>query len=217
MVFANDSMPLWRTESRNQSCRDGAVIPFGRTASIRLRISSGRRSWGRVVFLALVWPCIARQLDAGVGRNGQNVGGGIMLTRRLFGFEARAKGELVRAEGLEPSRTLRSNGFSYLLRLSPPPTAFAMGFGVWTIPSPCPDLAPGIRCCPSSLYTFPAFSGRAWLGIAMLQGSPNLSSSASPVSRRALKFSLKSDASADSATPARFQVSTNERLTRSDF
>jgi len=39
----------------------------------------------------------------------------------------------------------------------------------------------------------------------MLQGSPNLSSSASPVSRRALKFALKSDASADSATPARFQ------------
>jgi len=22
-------------------------------------------------------------------------------------------------------------------------------FGVWTIPSPCPDLAPGVRCCPS--------------------------------------------------------------------
>src|SRR6266849_3126966 len=51
---------------------------------------------------------------------------------------------LVRAEGLEPSRTLRSNGFSCPLRLSPPPTAFAMGFGVWTIPSPCPDLAPGV-------------------------------------------------------------------------
>jgi len=95
---------------------------------------------------------------------------------------------LVRAEGLEPSRTLRSNGFSYPPRLSPPPTAFAMGFGVWTIPSPCPELAPGVRYCPSSLYTFPAVSGRAWLGIAMLQGSPNLSSSAPPVSRRALKF-----------------------------
>ena len=62
--------------------------------------------------------------------------------------------------------------------------------------------APEFRCCPSSLYTFPAVSGRAWLGIAMLQGSPNLSSSAPPVSRRALKFSLKSVASADSATPA---------------
>ena len=113
---------------------------------------------------------------------------GIMATRRLFRHRSEARVKLVRAEGLEPSRTLRSNGFSYLLRLSPPPTAFAMGFGVWTIPSPCPDLAPGVRCCPSSLYTFPAVSGRAWLGIAMVQGSPTLSSSTPPVSRRALKF-----------------------------
>ena len=78
-------------------------------------------------------------------------------------------------------------------------------FVVWTIPSPCPGNCAGVRCCPSSLYTFPAGFGRAWLGIAMLQGSPTLSISASPVSRRALKFSLKSDASADFATPARFQ------------
>ena len=61
------------------------------------------------------------------------------------------------------------------------------------------------------------FSGRAWLGIAMLQGSPNLSSSTPPVSRWALKFSLKSVASADFATPARSKVSTNGRVTRSDF
>jgi hypothetical protein len=115
------------------------------------------------------------------------------------------KGKLVRAEGLEPSRALRPNGFSYPATAFAAPANLAAGFGVWTIPSPCPDLAPGVRCCPSSLYTFPAVSGRAWLGIAMLQGSPTLSSSASPVSRRALKFSLKSDASADSATPARFQ------------
>ena len=111
----------------------------------------------------------------------------------------------MRAEGLEPSGALRPNGFSY------PSTAFAApavlpGFGVWTIPSPSPGFIPVFRCCPSSLYTFPAVSGRAWLGIAMLQGSPNLSSSASPVSRRALKFALKSDASADSATPAQFQT-----------
>ena len=110
-----------------------------------------------------------------------------IMTRSPSASNLRSKGCVVRAEGLEPSRTLRSNGFSY------PSTAFAApaispGFGVWTIPSPCPDLTPGVRCCPSSLYTFPAVSGRAWLGIAMLQGSPNLSSSASPVSRRALKF-----------------------------
>ena len=111
----------------------------------------------------------------------------------------------MRAEGLEPSRTLRSNGFSY------PATAFAAAHrfrnGVWGLDYPftMPGSAPGVRCCPSSLYTFPACSGRAWLGIAMLQGSPNLSSSASPVSRRALKFALKSGASADFATPAWFQ------------
>src|SRR6266545_4682687 len=112
--------------------------------------------------------------------------------QQSFRLRSEGNGKLVRAEGLEPSRTLRSNGFSY------PATAFAApavlpGFGVWTIPSPCPDLAPGVRCCPSSLYTFPAVSGRAWLGIAILQGSPTLSSSAPPVSRRALKFSLKYD------------------------
>ena len=104
---------------------------------------------------------------------------------------------------LNPHGPCGPTDFRTLLRLSPP-LAVLPGFGVWTIPSPCPDLAPGVRCCPSSLYSFPAVSGRAWLGIAMLQGSPTLSSSASPVSRRALKFSLKSDASADSATPARF-------------
>ena len=122
----------------------------------------------------------------------------------------------MRAEGLEPSRTLRSNGFSY------PSTAFAapvssQGLGSGLSLHRVPDTFPVFRCCPSSLYTFPAVSSRAWLGIAISQGSPTLSSSASPVSRRALKFALKSDASADSATPAWFQVSTNERLTLSDF
>src|SRR6266567_603723 len=120
-----------------------------------------------------------------------------------FGCEARAKGMYwCGRRDLNPHGPCGPTDFRTLLRLSPPPTAFAMGLGVWTIPSPFPNLAPGVRCCPSSLYTFPAVSGRAWLGIAMLQGSPTLSSSASPVSRRALKFALKSDASADSATPA---------------
>src|SRR5260370_29316595 len=107
-----------------------------------------------------------------------------MVTRRLFGFEARQE-DLVRAEGLEPSRDLRPNGFSY------PSTTFA---------------APAVQGLGSGLSLHRArirfrFSGAArlvstpspfgaWLGIAMLQGSPNLSSSASPVSRRALKFYL---------------------------
>src|SRR5579864_2228792 len=56
-----------------------------------------------------------------------------MVTRN---HSASKRGQkLVRAEGLEPSLSLRKNGFSY------PPTAFAApavlpGFGVWTIPSP---------------------------------------------------------------------------------
>src|SRR5258708_1666367 len=54
-----------------------------------------------------------------------------------FRLRTEGKGKMVRAEGLEPSRALRPNGFSC------PATAFAApavlpGFGVWTIPSPCP-------------------------------------------------------------------------------
>jgi len=56
---------------------------------------------------------------------------------------------MVRAEGLEPSRALRPNGFSYHLRLSPPP------FGVCGLDYPF-TVALGCRCCPSSLYTFPS-------------------------------------------------------------
>src|ERR1039457_3645749 len=147
----------------------------------------------------------ARQLDAGVGRGGQTVGGGIMLTRRLFGFEARAKGELVRAEGLEPSRALRPHGFSY------PSTAFA-----------APAVVPQGLGSGLSLHR-----ARIWLrglGAARLVSTPSR-----PVVRPGLArdrhftgfpdfeqfctagfptgtqvLSLKSDASADSATPARF-------------
>lgn len=44
---------------------------------------------------------------------------------------------MVRAGGLEPPRA-EPDGFSYLLRLSPPP-AYGPAFGVWTIPSPWPE------------------------------------------------------------------------------
>jgi len=47
----------------------------------------------------------------------------------------------------------------------------------------------------------------------MSEGSPTLSSSTIAGFPAGTQVSLKSDASADSATPARFQVSTNERLT----
>jgi len=65
-------------------------------------------------------------------------------------------------------------------------------FVVWTIPSPCsgpriaPGHAPGVRCCPSSLYTFP-FPGLA--RDCRREVSPSLGSSASVVSRGALKCS----------------------------
>jgi hypothetical protein len=134
-------------------------------------------------------------------------GSGIMVTRNLFGFVARAKGSWCGRRDLNPHGPCGPTDFHTLLRLSPPPTAFAMGFGVWTIPSPCPDLAPGVRCCRSSLYTFPAVFGPGLARDCPVKDSPILSSSASPVSRRALKFTLKSDASADSATPAWFQGS----------
>src|SRR5678815_2058634 len=108
---------------------------------------------------------------------------------------------MVRAEGLEPSRTLRSNGFSYLPTACAAPGVFARVWGLdYPFTMSVEDLgAARLVSTPSRPFR------RAWLGIAISQGSPNLSSSTSPVSQRALKFALKSDASADSATPARFQ------------
>jgi hypothetical protein len=89
---------------------------------------------------------------------------------------------------LNPHSPCGKTDFLTRLRLSPPLHLRR----VWGLDYPftVPGFGSGVRCCPSSLYTFPAVSGRAWLGIAMLQGSPNLSSSTSPVSRRALKFHL---------------------------
>ena len=77
---------------------------------------------------------------------------------------------MVRAGGLEPPQALRPCGFSCRLRLSPPGhgrSRACVRFVVWTIPSPYPG-TPGLRCCPSSLYTFPTnISVRAWLGITI--------------------------------------------------
>ena len=53
-------------------------------------------------------------------------------------------------------------------------------FAVWTIPSPSSG-NPKLRCCPSSLYTFPARLSGLGSGLP-LKVSPTLSSSASPVS-----------------------------------
>ena len=100
--------------------------------------------------------------------------------------------------------------FRTRLRLSPPSPKrrrHPVRFGVWTIPSPCPALTGG-RCCPSSLYTFPAKIRSAGLGSGFprrpfpVQGSPSLGSSTSPVSRRALKLSAQVRCVCHSATPA---------------
>jgi len=129
---------------------------------------------------------------------------GIMVTRRLFGFEARGPKWIWCGRGdLNPHGPCGPTDFRTRLRLSPPPLSCRRVLGLdypFTVSRMCFRLSGAARLV--STPSRPECSGRAWLGIAMLQGSPNLSSSASPVSLRALKFALKSDASADSATPA---------------
>ena len=99
---------------------------------------------------------------------------------------------VVRAGGLEPPRPVRVCGFSYhfgFRRLARRVRGLDYPF---TIPRE------RLRCCPSSLYTFPKTSG---LGSGLpFKVSPTLSSSTPPVSRRALNL-LKSAASAISPRP----------------
>src|SRR5260370_18266649 len=66
---------------------------------------------------------------------------------QAFRLRSEGKGELVRAEGLEPSRALRPNGFSYPYGFRRP-CCLAPGFGAWTIPSPCPGYASGCQVLP---------------------------------------------------------------------
>ena len=121
---------------------------------------------------------------------------------------------MVRAEGLEPSRTLRSNGFSY------PATAFAAAHrfrnGVWGLDYPFTISVEDLGA--ARLVSTP--SRPIGLGLARdrhVTGFPDFEQFCTAGFPAGTQVSLKSDASADSATPARFQVSTNERLTRSDF
>ncbi len=77
----------------------------------------------------------------------------------------------MRAEGLEPSQAFWPNGFSYLYgfrRLGPAFEELGRVCGL-DYPFTVSRNDPGLRCCPSSLYTFPAEFRRAWLGIAMLR------------------------------------------------
>ncbi len=98
---------------------------------------------------------------------------------------------VVRAEGVEPTQPCGQRIF-LPLRLSPPSPKDALGRSVkvWGLDYPftVPRTSGG-RCRPSSLYTFPKH--RFGLGSGLpLKVSPNLSSFASPVSQRALKFCL---------------------------
>jgi hypothetical protein len=100
---------------------------------------------------------------------------------------------MVRAEGLEPSRGLRPNGFSYQRRLSSPSRnrvrvtlRQVCGLDYTFTMAVRPAGAARLVSTPSP----PVSSVGAWLGIAISQDSPNLSSSASPVSRRAPKLRL---------------------------
>ena len=111
---------------------------------------------------------------------------------------------VVRAEGLEPSRAIKLNGFSYRLRLSPP------GRGAWKrsrqvcgLDYPF-TLSRKIRGLGAArLVSTPSrsecFSG---LGSGLpFQVSPTLSSSTSPVSQASTQVFLKSAASAISPRP----------------
>ena len=80
-------------------------------------------------------------------------------------------GRVVRAEGVEPSRAVKLNGFSYRLRLSPPGrevlkrTRQVCGLDYpFTVPRKIQGLgAARLVSTPSRLER----SGRAWLGIAI--------------------------------------------------
>ena len=104
---------------------------------------------------------------------------------------------MVRAVGVEPTRALRPCGFSYRLRLSPPGRdtlrKLTPGLRSGLSLHPPPE-APELRCCPSSLYTFPAGVSPGLARDCHLKVSPTLSSSASPVSQASTQVFLKSAA-----------------------
>ena len=103
------------------------------------------------------WPCLGQ----GPARCWGRLRGGMVPSRGAPGEGRCLAGgsgarEVVRAEGVEPSRALRPYGFSYRLRLSPPRCSAGLRSGLSLHRSPA---RPGGRCCPSSLYTFPVGSG----------------------------------------------------------
>ena len=100
----------------------------------------------------------------------------------------------MRAEGLEPSRTFKPCGFSSHFGFRRP-----AGAGSWSGLYLHHSYV-RIRCCPSSLYTFPD-KIRAWLGIA-ISGFPDFEQFYAAGFPTGTQVSFKSAASADFATPA---------------
>jgi hypothetical protein len=98
---------------------------------------------------------------------------------------------------LNPHGPFKPCGFSYRLRLSPPGREAFAGL----TPSLRSGLSlhrppenPELRCCPSSLYTFPADVSPGLARDCHFKVSPTLSSSASPVSQTSTQVFLKSAA-----------------------
>ena len=74
-----------------------------------------------------------------------------------------------------PHRLFEPCGFSYRLRLSPPGgTETLRPVCGLDYPFTISRIEPGLRCRPSSLYTFPAGLRQAWLGIATARRLPRI-------------------------------------------
>ncbi len=114
---------------------------------------------------------------------------GFMVTRGLFGSEATAKESWCRRRESNP-HGLAPSGFSCLYGFRRLPSGRSLHGSLWSGLSlhRAPENSE-VRCCPSSLYTFLNCPFRLGSGLPF-QASPTLSSSASPVSRRALNSGL---------------------------
>jgi len=110
--------------------------------------------------------------------------GGAAGCRACPGEHPSLRGRLVRAGGLEPPRAFGPTDFrtSYGLRRRRP-RARLRGPRLWSGLS----LHPGVAALGAARLVSTPSRFRAWLGIATRMVPPNLGSSASPVSRRALK------------------------------
>ena len=94
---------------------------------------------------------------------------GIIVTRSLSGFEARAKRSWCGRRDLNPHGPCGPTDFRTRLRLSPP-LLCCQGLGSGLSLHRVPETFPVFRCCPSSLYTFP--TGKLIAPAGLGSGSP---------------------------------------------